>query len=221
MTNSILERLAKYPLSEKLSVLLLIGALFIQFGTMIYFRFSPLMQEQDAIRAFEIPVGEVTDKAANLRKALDLIKTSTSKDANAITTAFSGRDWTTNEVIRHLTGDRNIKLNTKKDRLAAINKLLPVIAESQPEETQPTPPPKSESNSPAPAPAPIVDPKKTKEQADAWNKLADAQERAKSLGIDTSSLVAVDSSEVKDIDSVTESLNKLIAAKERAYKIDT
>lgn len=61
-----------------------------------------------------------------------------------------------------------------------------------------------------------VDTDKVKEQTDALNKLIDAQERAKSLGIDVSNLVTPDGSEVKDINSVTEAINELIAAKERA-----
>lgn len=71
--STILERLSKYSLAEKLSALLLIGALFIQFGTMLYFRFSPLMQEQDAVQKFESKVSVVTDKAATYLEKTTLV----------------------------------------------------------------------------------------------------------------------------------------------------
>lgn len=61
-----------------------------------------------------------------------------------------------------------------------------------------------------------VDTDKVKEQTDALNKLIDAQERAKSLGIDVSSFVSVDNNNVKALNDATEALNELIAAKERA-----
>lgn len=68
MTNKILEKLGQFPLTEKLAVLILLFALIIQFGTVLYFRFSPLMTEYDALKKFEMAVGEVTDKAATYIK---------------------------------------------------------------------------------------------------------------------------------------------------------
>ena len=64
MANSVLEKLAQFPLTQKLAVLVLITALCFQFGTIVYYRFSPLMNEYDAMKKFETSIGAVTDKAA-------------------------------------------------------------------------------------------------------------------------------------------------------------
>lgn len=64
MGNSILAKLSQYPLTQKLSVLILFTALLVQFTAMVYFRFSPLVNEVETMKNFETKIGKVTDKAA-------------------------------------------------------------------------------------------------------------------------------------------------------------
>ncbi|KAL7722928.1 Papain family cysteine protease domain containing protein [Entamoeba marina] len=64
MANSLIASLARYPLAQKITFLILFVTLLVQFGAMLYLRFSMPLTTPNAKSVLEKGIGEVTDVPA-------------------------------------------------------------------------------------------------------------------------------------------------------------
>lgn len=94
--------------------------------------------ETDFLDSITAQFENITDKANSLRRALDLLKLHKSDDVDKIVEEFSQRDWTTNQTLKYLSGNSNVKINSKKDRQNAI---LGILTEDQKKNLTPEPEP--------------------------------------------------------------------------------
>nr|BAN41495.1 hypothetical protein, conserved [Entamoeba invadens] len=69
MGNKFIEQMSRFPVTQRVSVVVLFLALLVQIATVMYFRFSPVLKTSDSYSSFEEAVGNVTDIPATYVEA--------------------------------------------------------------------------------------------------------------------------------------------------------